>query len=46
MKMCARVRLTLGTSPSSDVAVVVMGQNLTGRRQFGKLDVVVENSTG
>lgn len=42
--MCHYVRLTLGATPSSDVAGVVVGQNLTRRRQSSKLDVVVERS--
>lgn len=38
------VRLTLGASPSSDVAVVVVGQDLTGGRDGTELDVVVQSS--
>lgn len=34
--------LTLGAAPSTNVAVVVVGQNLTRRRQTGELDVAVE----
>ena len=36
--------LTLGAAPSTDVAGIVVGQNLTRGRQSTKLDVVVENS--
>lgn len=38
------VRLTLGATPSCDVAGVVMGQDLTRGRQGAELDVVVESS--
>lgn len=38
--------LTLGASPSSDVAGVVVGQDLTGGGEGTQLDVVVESSLG
>lgn len=34
--------LTLGAAPSTDVASVVVGQNLTRGRQAAELDVAVE----
>lgn len=44
--MNAERRLTLGATPSSDVAGAVMGQDLAGGRKGGQLDVVVESSFG
>lgn len=38
------VTLTLGATPSSDVAGVVVGQDLTAGRQSTELDVGVERS--
>lgn len=38
------VRLTLGATPSTDKAGVVVRQNLVSRRQSGELDVVIESS--
>lgn len=40
--MCPGARRTCGASPSSDVAGVVVGQDLTRRREGTKLDVVVQ----
>lgn len=37
-------RLTLGATPSTDVAGVVVGQDLARGRQGAELDVVVESS--
>lgn len=37
-------RLTLGATPSTDVAGVVVGQDLIRGRQGTELDVVVESS--
>ena len=37
-------RLTLGATPSGDVAGVFVGQDLVSGRQDGELDVVVEIS--
>lgn len=36
------MKLTLGATPSADVAGVVVGQHLVGRGEDTKLDVVVE----
>lgn len=36
--------LTLGATPSGDVAGVVVGQDLVRGRQGGELDIVVESS--
>lgn len=38
------VRLTLGATPSTDIAGVFVRQNLVSRRQSGELDVVIESS--
>ncbi len=43
-QMYHRVRLTLGATPSSDVAGVVVGQDLTRGGEGAELDVVVERS--
>lgn len=46
MQIYRYVTLTLGATPSSDVAGVFVGQDLTRGGQGGELDVVVERSVG